>query len=115
MASPYQFRLSLGHSMVVIAVSALVLAAIADGIRGSFAFLALLIAVVGCAGLGVFVYNLHLSGWLWLVIVGYAGPTLLNNLAGFLLGSLTSATYSTMVLGNQLIMSICSVVGFAMT
>jgi hypothetical protein len=114
MVSPHPFRLTLGHSMVIIALSALFLAAIAYGIRGSFGFLAVLITVVGCAGLGVFVYNLRLSGWLWLVIVGYAEPTLLNNLAVVLLGP-GSAAYPTLMLGNQLIMSSCSVVGFAMT
>jgi hypothetical protein len=74
MESPYGFRFTLGQLMGVIAVTAVFLAATIFSINGQNIYLALLYHIIALSAIGVFLYNIRLSRWMWIVIVGYAGP-----------------------------------------
>jgi hypothetical protein len=124
MSIPYKFRFRLDQSMVFIAISALFMAATISSSHGNHIYLILPSVLAGCAGLGVLVYNLKLSGWMKVVIVGYFGPTLLGIAEGlvimflptFFAGTLLPTAYLTTV--NLIVQGICSlffVVGLAMT
>ena len=116
---PYRFRFTLGQLMGFIALSALFIAAALFSNQGRHTFFVLLLAAIGCAGLGVFFYNRRLSGWMWVVIAGYGGPTLLGAVGGLLMlllpSPLTGNTISTINLILNGVGSLLLVVGFAMT
>lgn len=119
MSMTYRFRFTLGQSLGFIALAALLMAATIFSSQGNHIYLMLPIAIVSCAGLGVFVYNVRLSRWMWLVIVGYVGPGILGTVEGLvfvnLLPPLSNKAMTTMYMAQQLAMSIFFVIGFAMT
>ncbi len=117
---PYRFRFSLGQLMGVIALSALLTANAIFISRGNFKFLFLISAGLSCAGIGVLFYNRRLSGWIWVWIVGQAGPLLLwgfQVLASVLLPSpnYPNNTFLAIELTLNLACSFLTLFGFAMT
>jgi hypothetical protein len=114
----YWFRFTLGQVMVLIAVSAFFLAAAIFSSRGQYFNLALLHAIVGCVGLGVFLYNRRLSKWMWAVIVGYVGPTPLDFTVQLFTNLTSQNSYNLYLIINTIehtLFSIIFVAGIAMT
>jgi hypothetical protein len=66
--------------MAVVGFVAVCLAAIAFEVNGQYGYLIALSYGISLAGMGVLLYNVRLSGWLWIAIAGYAGPFLLGML-----------------------------------
>lgn len=80
-----QPRLTIAQVMVFVALVALYLPATLSSINGDYVKLRYLDACVVVVGFGVLVSNLRLSGWMWLVVLGYAGLTL-SGLGAWLAG-----------------------------
>jgi hypothetical protein len=119
MSAPSRFRFTLGQLMGVIAVSAVFLAATTLSISGHHTYLSLLSFGVSLAGLAVLLYNVRLSGWMWVATVGYAGPLLLSifmSLASvWSPGSLNGDLIMTLHLAPGSVFALLFVVGLAMT
>lgn len=77
MASSHKIRYSLGQLMCAIALMAILLAAMPKNIGGAQSILLLIARMIALAGVGVLVYNVRLSRWIWVAAVGYAGPMLI--------------------------------------
>lgn len=78
-------RFTLRQLMIVIAVSAVYFAAMTFGIAGEYMYLVVFSYAVTLAGAGVLLYNVRLSGWMWVALAGYVGPVLIGilmNVAG---------------------------------
>lgn len=71
-------RFTLRQLMIVIAVSAVYFAAMTFGIAGEYMYLVVFSYAVTLAGAGVLLYNVRLSGWMWVALAGYVGPVLIG-------------------------------------
>jgi hypothetical protein len=80
MSGTYHFRFTLGQWQCVVAVLAVCFAALAFELAGQYGYLMARSYGVFIAGVGVLLYNVRLSRWMWVVIAGYAGPLLLGML-----------------------------------
>ncbi len=81
MSIPVNFRFTLGQSMAATAVVAILIsAALAEGhYDPPFADpRSLLSTAVLVAGVGVCLYNIRLSRGMWLVLIGYIGPSVVG-------------------------------------
>jgi hypothetical protein len=77
MASSHKIRYKLGQLMGIIALTAILLAAMPKDVGGAQWILQLIARMIALAGVSVLVYNIRLSGWIWVAVVGYAGPMLI--------------------------------------
>jgi hypothetical protein len=90
MSSPHWFRFTLNQLMAAIAFFAILMAAAiserhitAPGTLSAFAEPRYwLMTAVRFTGVGVCLYNLRLSRWMWLVLAGYIGPWLVGIATG---------------------------------
>jgi hypothetical protein len=119
MWGPSRFRFTLGQLMAFIAVSAVFLAAATYSIAGNHNFLIALSYFISFALFGVLLYNIRLSGWMWVAIVGEIGRPLF-----FIAVSLGATTWPGAVSGTMLVtvhlfvnnvFSLVFIVGLAMT
>ena len=118
MAIPHKIRYNLGQLMVFIAFTAVFLTASIASCKGFYTYWTVIYAVIGCCGIGVFFYNVRLSRWMWLVILGYALQWLADftrNLAVSFLPSPPSNIQRTFQFIMQGIGSLLFVIGFALT
>ncbi len=118
MSVPSRFRFTLGHLMVVIALSAVFFAATTLSLTGQYGYLVAFHYLTSLVGVLVLLYNVRLSGWMWLAFTGMAGPMLtgiaLNVASATWPSFVGSNIYLTVHLALNSVLSILFVLGLAM-
>ncbi len=117
---PYRFRLTIGHVMGFIAVSALLMANVSFVMNGNYRLTTLIGAAIESVVLGVFLYNSRLSAWMWACIVGHGGQLLWLVLANLVDVLVRAPLYSNHIiiainLTVRLLLSLLFALGVAMT
>ncbi|MGC8643508.1 MAG: hypothetical protein ACP5XB_26930 [Isosphaeraceae bacterium] len=113
-----RFRFTLGHLMVLIATSALLMANAMFVNQGGLVFYRLSSFIIECAVVGILIHSRRLSRWMWVLIAAHAGPPLpriaqaLIILLAFDHGPYTMLAVQTTL---YLACSLLNVLGLAMT
>lgn len=71
-------RFTLRQLMIVVAVSAVYFAAMTSSLAGHYTYLFIISYATTLAGAGVLLFNVRLSGWMWVALAGFVGPMLLG-------------------------------------
>jgi hypothetical protein len=72
-----RFRFTLGQWQGFVAVLAVCLAAVAFEVRGEYGFVTALSYGASIASMGVLLFNVRLSPWIWVMLAGSVAPRLL--------------------------------------
>jgi hypothetical protein len=97
MSSTYRFRFTIRQWMWVVGILAVCFAAMASEVAGQYELLRVLSYGIAIAAVGVLLYNVRLSSWMWVAIAGFAIPLILGTLVP--LASLSIASSLLYVLG----------------
>jgi hypothetical protein len=115
-----RFRFTLGHLMVLIAFSALLMANAVFVSQRGFSFYNFIYFIIQCVIVGILFYNRRLSRWIWVLIAAHAGLPLLSIAHALLVPfGFDYARYQFALLAIQTTLylagSLLTVLGLAMT